>query len=135
MANVPEFGRRLRDAKRAWEQAHDRDLGWEEVGKLVGRAMGRKKPLAGPVVYRWFKEGREPKEFRKAVLAIAKVFESDPGVLAFGPVAGPIPVSAGDERDDAGAHQYDDAEVATHEEEAKQTRRRAPKKPGGRRSA
>lgn len=91
MANDPEFGRRLRDAKRAWERTHDRTLTWDEVGALVARAMGR-APFAGPVVYRWFEDGREPKDFLAAVRAMAVVFETTPGALAFGEGA-PSPTS------------------------------------------
>lgn len=83
MANDPEFGRRLRDAKRSWERVHDRTLTWDEVGGLVGKAMGR-RPLAGAVVYRWFEDGREPKNFLKVLQALALVLGTTPAALAFG---------------------------------------------------
>ena len=91
VADDADFGRRLRDAKRAWEQAHDQELTWDQVGARVAEAMGR-KPIKGGVAYRWFMNGREPKEFRETVLGIARAFGASPCTLAFGDGEGGLAV-------------------------------------------
>lgn len=90
---MDDLGRRLRDAKRDYEQRHDVDLTWVELGKRIGAALGR-KPIKYQVVQRWFLEGREPAEFVTTIAAIARVLEADPGALAFG---GPIRSAPTDE--------------------------------------
>lgn len=89
MPDNAEFGRRLRDAKREYEMRHDRDLSWRELGERIGAAMGR-EPYVAEVVRRWFQMGREPAEFA-ITEAIARVLETDPRVLAFGPAEPPAP--------------------------------------------
>lgn len=84
MADHPELGRRLRDAKREYEKRHDvKNLSWREIGERVGAAMGR-EPVSYQVVQRWFMEGREPAAFVDTIIAIAEVLETDPRLLTFG---------------------------------------------------
>lgn len=81
MAENPEFGRRLRDAKRDWERANDRDLTWAEIGRRVGVLLAR-DPFPHQVVLRWFKQGREPSFDITEALAVT--LGTSPGRLAFG---------------------------------------------------
>lgn len=89
VAENAEFGRRLREAKRSWEQRHDRDLTWREIGEAVGERLGR-EPYAPTVVHRWFNKGTEPAEFA-VTHAIAEILEVDPGKLAFGEAPAAMP--------------------------------------------
>ena len=86
MADSPELGRRLRDAKRDYEKRHDVDLSWREIGERVATVLGRDKPVAYQVVQRWFTDGREPQDFVDTLRAIASVLETDPHSLTFGPL-------------------------------------------------
>lgn len=78
------FGRRLRDARRAWEMRHDRSLTLREIGEQVGKRLER-GPYATPVVHRWF-AGRMPADLA-VIEALAAVLGTTPGELAFGDAA------------------------------------------------
>lgn len=82
MADDEDFGRRLRDARRDYERRHDRYPTDAEVGRAVGKHLGR-GPFTPQVVGRWFK-GREPGEFIATVRALAAFFEVSAGWLATG---------------------------------------------------
>lgn len=76
-----DWGRRLRAARRAYEDRHDTRLSYTEIGRRVGLRLGR-KPYSSPSARAWFIEGQEPESFAVAA-AIAFVLEVDPGGLAF----------------------------------------------------
>jgi hypothetical protein len=82
MAVNTDFGRRLRDAKRSWEQTHDKRLVWRVLGEELGAAMSR-ETYAPNVVRRWFMQGIEPENFIATVSALADFLEVSPGWLAF----------------------------------------------------
>lgn len=80
----PEFGRRLREAKRQWEQTHDpRTISNEEIGKRVAKLLERDGAYSPQAVGMWM-AGREPKAL-DVVKALATVLGCDPAWLAFGP--------------------------------------------------
>lgn len=82
MADNPAYGRRLREAKRSYELAHDCDLTWREIGERVGAVLQR-EPFSAQVVQRWFAAGREPERFA-ITEAIGVALGADPAWLAFG---------------------------------------------------
>lgn len=82
MAKDAGWGRRLRTARRAFVERHDRTLPYKEIGALVGAAL-RREPFTHTTVRAWFTEGQEPDSFALAA-ALADVLEADPGWLAFG---------------------------------------------------
>ncbi|MBA3891594.1 MAG: hypothetical protein H0X64_13800 [Gemmatimonadaceae bacterium] len=73
MAVDPEFGRRLRSAKRRWEERHDRKLPNDELAAAVAREAGATS-LSGQAVGQWLKRGQEPASFR-LLNALAAVLE------------------------------------------------------------
>ena len=83
MPSNPDFGRRLRDARRDWEKAHDADLSYREIGERVAAIVGREPPFSHQAVRKWFEGGQEPQELG-VVLALAKVLGADPAALAWG---------------------------------------------------
>lgn len=73
MAIDPEFGRRLRTAKREWETRHDRSLSNKELAELVRDEAGAES-LSGQAVGTWLNEGQEPGSLA-LLRALAKVLE------------------------------------------------------------
>lgn len=82
MPKNPGFGRRLRDARRGWERAHDRDLPLDEIGVEVTRILDRPTVYKPQTVSKWF-DGNEPEMF-SVVAALGMVLGVSPGWLAFG---------------------------------------------------
>lgn len=76
----PGFSYRLRQSVKALELARGTDISQEELGALVGKAMGR-DPFTGVAAHRWLK-GRRPGY--TIMIALAKLLNVRPGWLAFG---------------------------------------------------
>lgn len=88
MAINEGWGRRLRAAKRAYDERHDTDLTLDQIGEMVARAEGRAKPYKHPSVRAWFK-GQEPASLG-LIAAIAVALEVDPRDLSFGVPTGDV---------------------------------------------
>lgn len=73
MAIDPEFGRRLRTAKREWETRHDRALPNKELAERV-RDVAGVESLSGQAVGQWLNEGQEPSSLA-LLRALAVVLE------------------------------------------------------------
>lgn len=84
MPQNPEFGKHLRDAKRAYEQRHDVALSWREIGERLAKKLKRPEPVRSQAVGEWFQKGQEPDDFYTTMKALAAVLETTPGVLVFG---------------------------------------------------
>jgi len=93
MAERPDneaFGRRLRQAKRDWEQSHDpQTISNEEIGRRVAALLKRGEPYSPQAVGKWM-AGREP-DTLDVVAAIAKVLGCDRAWLAWGPAVNDEP--------------------------------------------
>lgn len=83
MALNPGWGRRLRSAKKRWEERHDRDLTFGEIGARVAQLVGREMPYSHVAAGAWFEKGQEPASFDVAI-ALAQLLEEDPGELIVG---------------------------------------------------
>lgn len=94
MAKDEGWGRRLRTARRAYEERHDAGLTYEEIGERLGRLLKR-AAFKHSTVRAWFTEGQEPDSFEVA-RALATVLEADAGhLITGGPMAAtPIDVPA-----------------------------------------
>lgn len=82
MAVNEAWGRRLRAAKRNYEETHDTRLTFGAIGERVGTLLQR-KPFSTTAARAWFAEGQEPGEFAVAH-AIAAVLEANVCTLVFG---------------------------------------------------
>ena len=82
MAMNEGWGRRLRSARRAYTERHDRALTYKEIGERVGALVGR-PAFSHSSVRAWFVDGQEPDSFEIAA-AIARVLEVDFAALAIG---------------------------------------------------
>lgn len=80
MATDDQWGRRLRSAKRAWEERHDARLTFKAMGRQLAEMTGREKPFRHTAVRGWFEEGQEPESFA-IVRALATLLEVDVGSL------------------------------------------------------
>lgn len=82
MAKDAGWGRRLRSARRAYVEQFDRTLTYAEIGKRLGRALGR-PPFKHSTVRAWFVDGQEPESYEIAK-ALAVVIGADAGYLMTG---------------------------------------------------
>lgn len=81
MTGLAGFGKRLRKAHRDYEDRLGRDVSQTEIGVVVGKRLGEKKPVSQQSVGRWF-GGTLPEYPRME--ALAEILGVDPGWLAFG---------------------------------------------------
>jgi hypothetical protein len=88
MADNPEMGRRLRDARRDRAIVTDRELSFKDIGAMVAMRVGRKQPYRYQTVALWF-GGREPESYR-IVTALGAILGKSPCYLAFGEEPKPI---------------------------------------------
>ena len=74
--------RRMFDAHLGLQRAKGRKVPLEELGQLVAKEMRRREPFTPTAVSRWMNGRQEPE--LAVMAAIARVFNVDPGWLAFG---------------------------------------------------
>lgn len=82
MATNEEWGRRLRSARRRYEEETDSELSYREIGERLGTALKR-SAYKHTSVRSWFVEGQEPDSLA-VMRELAVLLKVDPRWLAFG---------------------------------------------------
>lgn len=94
MAKDEGWGRRLRTARRAYEERHDGGLTYDAIGEKLGKLLKR-PAFKHSTVRAWFVDGQEPDSFVVAT-ALATVLEEDAGYLITGHRKAPAEAEAED---------------------------------------
>lgn len=78
------FNERLRAARKRHEGMFDVDLGQEEIAAFVSERVKRDKPYSAQSAGGWLRKAWPPPD---VIVALAELFDVDPGWLAFGPAS------------------------------------------------